>query len=258
MGQLPASRVTPTPPFTITGIDYAGPFTLKKEHTRKPVLVKAYLALFICFATKAVHIEIVSDLTTEAFLASLKRFIARRGPAEVHTDNGMNFKGAKKDLADLYRLLATPTSIPSINSYLLSQRICIPERAPHLGGLWEAVVKSTKYHLRRVIGTQCLDYEEFSTVAAQVESCLNSRPLTTTTSHSTNSIMILTPGHFLIGRELRAYPETVTSRCIRGGYSVKPLFITSGGGGQQSICNTSRSHTSGRLASLTSSLETSW
>ena len=78
MGQLPAARVTPSPPFTITGIDYAGPFTLKKGHTRKPVLVKAFLALFICFSTKAVHLEIVSDLTTEAFLACLKRFVARR------------------------------------------------------------------------------------------------------------------------------------------------------------------------------------
>ncbi len=84
MGQLPAARVTPSPPFTITGIDYAGPFTLEIGHTRKPVLVKAYLALFVCLATKAVHLEIVSDLTTEAFLASLKRFISRRGlPTEI-------------------------------------------------------------------------------------------------------------------------------------------------------------------------------
>ena len=65
-----------------------------------------------------------------------------------------------------------------------------------------------------MIGTQCLDYEKFSTVTAQIQSCLNSRPLTTTTSHSTDGIMVLTPGHFLIGRELRAYPETVISSDI--------------------------------------------
>ena len=152
MGQLPAARVTPTPPFTITGIDYAGPFILKRGHTRKPVLVKAYLALFVCLATKAVHIEIVSDLTTEAFLASLKRFISRRGlPSEIHTDNGTNFQGARNDLSDLYRFLADSTSTTAINTYLLKQRItwhCIPERAPHFGGLWEAAVKSTKFHLK--------------------------------------------------------------------------------------------------------------
>ena len=179
------------------------------------MLVKAYLALFVCLATKAVHLEIVSDLTTEAFLAALKRFISRRGlPTEIHTDNGTNFRGAKNDLADLYRFLADTTSTSTISSYLLTQRItwhCIPERAPHFGGLWEAAVKSTKFHLKRVIGAQRLDYEEFSTVATQVESCLNSRPLISTTSHPVDGITILTPGHFLIGRALRAYPETVIS-----------------------------------------------
>ena len=188
------------------------PFTLKPGHTRKHVLVKAYIALFVCFVTKAVRIEIVSDLTTEAFLAALKRFDTRRGlPTEIHTDNGTNFVGAKNDLAELYRFLSTDTTTTAINSYLLNLRItwhCIPEHAPHFGGLWEVAVKSTKFHLRRVVGSQRLDYEEFSTIAMQVESCLNSRPISTTTSHSTDGIMVLTPGHFLIGHELRAYPET--------------------------------------------------
>jgi hypothetical protein len=184
--------------------------SLSKEDT---VLVKADLALFVFLP---VHLEIVSDLTTEAFQASLKRFISRRGlPTEIHTDNGTNFRGAKNDLADLYHFLANATS--TISSYLLTQRItwhCIPERSPHFGGLWEAAVKSTKFHLKRVIGSQRLDYEEFSTVATQVESCLNSRPLTSTTSHPVDGITILTPGHFLIGRALRAYPETVISSDI--------------------------------------------
>ena len=212
MGQLPAARITPSPPFTVTGIDYAGPFILKRGHTQKPVLVKAYIALFVCFATKAVHLEIVTDLTTEAFLAALRRFVSRRGlPTEIQSDNGTNFVGAKNDLADLYRFLSSDTTTTAIHSYLLDQRItwhCIPERAPHFGGLWEAAVESTKFHLRRVIGLQRLDYEEFSTIATQVESCLNSRAISTTTSHSTDGIMVLTPGHFLIGRTLRAYPET--------------------------------------------------
>ena len=93
MGQLPHQRVHPSPAFTITGVDYAGPFTLKKGHTRKPVLVKAYIAIFVCFSSKATHIEIVSDLTTEAFLACLRRFVARRGlPQETHSANGTNFR----------------------------------------------------------------------------------------------------------------------------------------------------------------------
>ena len=117
MGQLPATRTTPSPPFSTTGIDYAGPFTLKLGYTRKPVLVKVYLAIFVCFSTKAVHIEVVSDLTTEAFLASLKRFVSRRGlPQSIHSDNGSNFTGAKNDLQDLYQFLSSTDANAAIHS----------------------------------------------------------------------------------------------------------------------------------------------
>ena len=72
----------------------------KGGHTRKPVLVKAYLAIFVCFATKAVHLEVVEDLYTEDVLSTLKRFIARRGlPFQLYTDNGRNIVGAKNDLS---------------------------------------------------------------------------------------------------------------------------------------------------------------
>ena len=160
MGQLPAARTTPSPPFETTGIDYAGPFTLKKGHTRKPVLVKAYLAIFICFSTKAVHLEVVNDLTTAAFLATLKRFICRRGlPQAIHTDNGSNFVGARNDLQELYLFMSSTDVQASIHSFLLTNRVSwhtIPERAPHFGGLWEAAVKSSKFHLKRVVGQQRL------------------------------------------------------------------------------------------------------
>ena len=212
MGQLPASRTTPDHVFTTTGIDFAGPFTLKLGHTRRPVLVKAYLAIFVCFCTRAVHLEAVSDLTTETFLAALRRFIARRGlPRDLHTDNGSNFLGAKHDLMELYKFMDTPEVQSTIHDAMLTQRIrwhTIPERAPHFGGLWEAAVRSTKYHLKRIVGQQRLDFEELSTVAAQVESFLNARPLGTITSHDSEGLMCLTPGHFLMGRSSESYPET--------------------------------------------------
>ena len=135
MGQLPQQRVHPSPPFSITGVNYAGPFVLKKGHTRKPMLVKAYIAIFVCFSSKAVHLEIVSDLTTEAFLACLRRFVARRGlPQEIHSDNGTNFKGTKNDLTDLYQLLQSNLTLscqylPPISKdpVALHPRMSIPE-----------------------------------------------------------------------------------------------------------------------------------
>ena len=124
MGQLPSQRVLPAHPFQITGVDYAGPLTLKKGHTRKPVLIKAYLAIFICLATKAVHLEVIEDLSTEDFLAGLRRFISRRGlPTEIHSDNGSNFVGAKNDLQQLYQFLQSSKTNESIASYLLSQQL---------------------------------------------------------------------------------------------------------------------------------------
>ena len=168
-------------------------------HTRKPVLIKSYISIFVCFSNKASHIEIISDLTTEAFLAGLKRFIARRGLSqEIHSDNGTNFLGAKNDLNDLYHFLQSTTTTSAVNKYLLSQRVqwqCIPKRASYFGGLWEVAVKAAKYHLRHVMGTQCLTYEEFATVTCQIESCLNSQPLTPITSHAIDGISALTTGH---------------------------------------------------------------
>ncbi len=124
MGQLPKARVIPSPPFTITGSDFAGPFSLKKGHTRKPVIIKAYLCIFVCFSTKATHPECVSDLSTEAFLAAFKRFIARRGlPREIFSDNGSNFKGAHNDLQKLYQELPSKFTKDSVHQYLLNHRI---------------------------------------------------------------------------------------------------------------------------------------
>ena len=155
MGQLPAARITPDHPFETTGIDFAGPFTLKLARTRRPVLVKGSLAIYVCFVTRAVHLEPVSDLTTEAFLASLRCFVARRGlPRDLHTDNGSNFLGAKHDLKELYAFMDRPEVQSTIQDFLLTLRInwhTIPERGPHFGGLWEAAVRSTKYHLKRIV-----------------------------------------------------------------------------------------------------------
>jgi hypothetical protein len=92
MAELPSPRVQPSRPFLTTGIDYAGPILLRLETTRSKTITKTYIAIFVCFVTKAVHIEVVTSLTTEAFLAALRCFIARRGKLKtIYSDNGTNF-----------------------------------------------------------------------------------------------------------------------------------------------------------------------
>ncbi len=150
MEQLPAQRVCPNAPFTITGVDFAGPFIRKSGHTRKPTHIKSYICIFVCLSTKAAHMEIVSDLNTEAFIAALKRFVSRRGlPKEFNSDNGTNFVGASNELKAVYSLLSNSSTQCYISHFASSHGIVWyfnPEKAPHFGGLWEAAVKSTKYH----------------------------------------------------------------------------------------------------------------
>jgi hypothetical protein len=193
-----------------TGMDYAGPFDLALRTGRKPPMVKAYVALFICMATKAIHLELVSDLSTAAFLAALQRFISRRGcPSNLYSDGGTNFVGAKSELARLRALLESSSHEEAVNHLLTSKGTSFhfnPPAAPHHGGLWEAGVKSMKHHLRRVVGSRHLTTEEFSTLICNVEAILNSRPLTPLTEDPSDCT-VLTPGHFLIGRPLVALPH---------------------------------------------------
>ena len=209
MGQIPEARLKEAPAFTTCGVDYA---VLKTNNLRNSPTVKGFLSVFVCFISKAVHLEVVTGKTTETFLAALKRFTSRRGlPQDIYSDNDGTFRGANADLKDLYQLLKTDEWTDALRAFFLKSHITwhnIPERAPHFGGLWEAAVKSAKRHLKRVVGEQKLTYEEFSTIAAQVEACLNSRPLLESHSHSPDGIQPPTPGHALIGKPIVSYPET--------------------------------------------------
>ncbi|XP_024872247.1 uncharacterized protein LOC112454856, partial [Temnothorax curvispinosus] len=208
MGNLPRGRVTPARPFLRTGVDYAGPILVRTSKGRGHRAHKAFIAVFICLASKAVHLEAVSDYTTEAFLAAFRRFTSRRGLcAEVFSDCGTNFVGADRVLREFFRA-ASPDGRHIANA-VTDQGIrwhFNPPAAPHFGGLWEAAVKSTKHHLRRVIGETTLTFEELSTFLAQVEAYLNSWPLQAL-SDDPDDVSALTPGHFLIGALFLAVPE---------------------------------------------------
>ena len=212
MGELPSQRVQPAKAFTHTGMDFAGPFSIKMGHVRRPVKLQAYLCIFICLTFKAVHIEVVSDQTTPAFQACLSRFISRRNtPKHLYSDNGPNFTGAKNELKRLYSWLKSQDTDESIRHYLLCHHAITwhnsPPASPHFGGLWESAVKSAKKHLTRVLGTTLYSFEELTTIACQVEACLNSRPLLPLTSHNQDGLLTLTASHFLLYDQPSAYPE---------------------------------------------------
>ena len=210
LGQLPIERLTPGPVFDKVGVDYAGRVLLKLGHTRKPTIIKAYVCIFVSLTVKAVHLELVSDLTSDAFIATLRRFIARRGiPSLIWSDHGTNFVGAAREIKGLFQFLRNQETQDSIADFLSTQNVTwkfIPQHAPHFGGLWEAAVKSVKTHLRRIVRNVKLTFEEFTTVLSQIEACLNSRPLVPLLNDE-DGIEALTPGHFLIGRPLVALPD---------------------------------------------------
>ncbi|UYV84373.1 hypothetical protein LAZ67_X001963 [Cordylochernes scorpioides] len=201
MGDLPMHRIVKSNPFTKIGIDFAGQFLMKPNIKKSKVKLKSYVALFVCFCTKAIHIEIVSDLSSAAFLAAFKRFISRRGkPSDIFSDNGTNFRGANNILREQFGILKAST-IQKFKWHF------IPPSAPNFGGIWEAGIKSFKFHLLRCLKSQILKFEELSTLTTQIEACLNSRPICPLSSDS-DDFNPLTPGHFLIGRPLTAPPES--------------------------------------------------
>lgn len=203
MGDLPTPRLQVTRPFTNVGVDYAGPLDIRVSKLRGTRSYKGYIALFICLSTKAIHLEVVSELTSAAFLAAFNRFVARRGlPSNMYSDNGTNFVGANSHLAEYRKMSINTANIQSNNGI---QWHFIPPRSPHFGGLWEAGIKSMKQHLRKIMGNSVLTFEELSTVLYQIEACLNSRPLCPMTSDH-EDLSALTLGHFLIGGPLNASP----------------------------------------------------
>ncbi|XP_037816477.1 uncharacterized protein LOC119606893 [Lucilia sericata] len=215
MAVLPEEKTTLSRPFTNTGVDFAGPFEIKSFTSRYCRITKGYVCLFVCFSTKAIHIEAVSDLSTPAFLAALARFVARRGcPSRIFSDNGRNFVGAARELENNFEKHIEELRDSAVEKYG-HQHLewhFIPAAAPHIGGLWEAGVKSLKMHFKKSAGQMKYTFEEFSTLLAKIESCLNSRPLGPT-SDSIDDLSALTPGHFLIGSAILtpAEPEELSS-----------------------------------------------
>lgn len=181
MADLPANRInTVEKPFSNTALDYAGYIYIKLAGGRGHKSQRAYIAIFVCMSTKAMHLEAVTNLTAAAFIAAFRRFLARRGAVRnLYSDNGTNFVSANKILAENLELEQDEYNSEVCNELIKNETKWhfSPPGAPHFNGLAEAAVKTVKLHLLKTIGDTKLTYEEMSTLLAEIEACVNSRPI---------------------------------------------------------------------------------
>ena len=191
---LPEFRVRTDHCFQSTGLDYAGPVLVKSIYGSGTLMNKAYICLFTCATSRAVHLELVPNLEAEAFLRGLQRFVNRRGkPSLIIDDNATTFKANV------------------VKAYLFQNGIehsPILPASPWWGGFYERLVRSVKTPLKKVIGMAKLNYEEMETALIEIEAIINSRPLTYMYDDDVSEA--LTPSHLLTGRNLSATPTEST------------------------------------------------
>lgn len=197
---LPDYRVQQSRPFQTTGVDFAGPLYVRSSGVARSS--KVWLCLFTCSSTRAVHLDLVEDMTATTFLRGFKRFTARRGmPSRVLSDNGKTFTCAST-------IISNVLSDPEVSEYFNQLNIVWKfnmEKAPWWGGLFERMIKSAKRCLRKVIGRNCLTYDELLTLVVEVEAVLNSRPLSYVSSEDLTEP--LTPSHLMLGFRVMSLPD---------------------------------------------------
>ena len=185
-------------------MDFAGPLYVKGSRNN---MKKSYIALFSCFVTRAIHLELVENLSAPCFLRCFRRFTARRGtPNLVVSINAKTFKTTAKKLRKILNEKVVQDEMRTNN---IDWRFNL-ERSPWWGGMFERMVGSVKRSLRKVIGSARLNFDEMHTVLVEIENILNSRPLSYVYEDDC-SAEILTPSHLLYGRRLSPIADFIDS-----------------------------------------------
>ena len=195
MADLPEERTEPSPPFTYCGLDCFGPF-LVKEGRRE---VKRYGLIFTCLALRAIHVEVVDDLSADSFLNGLRCFIALRGGVRViRCDRGTNFVGACHELKEGLKKMDQESIATRLIEMDCEFRFN-PPSASHMGGVWERQIRSVRSVLGAILGQSGarLDTSSLRTLMYEVTAIVNSRPLTTETLETAEGPLPLTPNHLL-------------------------------------------------------------
>ncbi|VDL81853.1 unnamed protein product [Nippostrongylus brasiliensis] len=202
MPSLPLDRVMVSKPFQNVGCDFMGPFLSKS-------LNKMYVCLYTCLTTRALHLEVVENLSAGAFLNSFIRFTSRRGiPKIMRSDCGTNFKQGERIIAAMYE--SDQVTGNSLMSYCATERIkwiFNPPGAPWMGGAWERLVGSVKKAFNKSIGRKRLNFSDMCTVLTRIEAILNTRPLTKPNAGDLSTIP-LRPVDFLQGNLKFSLPDS--------------------------------------------------
>ena len=198
---LPKIRVEESKPFAITGVDFTGALYVKAMGGEK----KVYICLFTCACTRAVHLEIVTDLSVDTFLLAFRRFASRKSlPNQMISDNASTYLAAAEELRKLFESDA-------LKEALTHQNVTwqfIPKRAPWYGGFWERLIGLTKQAVKKTLGRTFVTLPELETIVVEVEAMLNNRPLTYVSSDLTDP-EALTPAHLIYGRRIQSVPHTL-------------------------------------------------
>jgi hypothetical protein len=198
---LPSFRVRGDKAFAVTGIDFAGPFPVRGPSSQPDL--KAYICLFTCTTSRAIHLELVEDLTAASFILAFRSFISHHfTPTMVLSDNATTFECAARALKSIF-------NSSEVTNYLSDCQIewrFIPKRAPWYGGFWVRLVGLTKEALKKMLGRTKLKFAEFRTIVTEIEAILNDRPITYVSS-DLNDPQALTPSHLMYGDRLTPLPH---------------------------------------------------
>ena len=196
---LPKLRVQQSDPFTTTGVDFTGALYVRGIEGEN----KVYICLFTCAVTRAVHLEVVTDLTEQSFIQAFRRFVSRKSlPHTMISDNASTYLAAADELKNLFQ----STSLKETLGRQGVEWKFIPKRAPWFGGFWERLIGLTKNALKKVLGRSFVSLTSLQTITTEIEAFLNNRPLTYVSSESDDPNP-LTPAHLLYGRTIITLPR---------------------------------------------------
>jgi hypothetical protein len=199
---LPSFRVMPQAVFASTGLDYLGPLHISDLSGAR----KVWICLFTCAVVRAVHLEVVPDMSASQFLLALRRFCALYGkPDRIISDNASQLHASNREIIKL--LQKDPVQEFSTNAGI--EWKFIPELSPWMGGFYERLVGVVKSSLRKSLQNRLLTLVELQTVVAEVSAIANNRPLTYVCEDGTEGP--LTPAHFLLKRGRPSFPLSETT-----------------------------------------------